>query len=434
MRQSVSRTPRFCFLLVLITIFAAANAPAQSFQVVHSFTGGSDGSHPQAGVAIGADGNLYTTATGGGSHEGNCSSFGCGVVVKFSRNRSQWKTTPLYIFQGGNDGSLPDAGVIVGANGVLYGTTAAGGDNNGFGFGTVFALLPASYACSSAPCLWNETVLHSFAGGSDGWQPTLGTLVADAAGNLYGTTMVGGSGGCYGGFGCGVVFKLTPSEGGWTESVLFSFTGDSAGAYPQGGLVLDRAGNIYGTATSGGVGNCNAYVGGCGVVFKLSPSPDGWTETVLHSFTGAGDGGVPVGNLVFSPPGVLYGTTEQGGTGNGTVFELIPSQGAWRLATIYVFPGPGIAGPTAGLAVDAHGDLYGTTLSGPPRYPPCSGSVFKLTHSSGAWNYSLMHCFTGGNDGGQPYSPVTLDRSGHMYGTAYSGGSYGEGVVWQIMP
>jgi hypothetical protein len=438
MRLPIGMNPhKYLFLLTAI-VGLALNAQAQTFQVIHSFTGGLDGSHPQAGLARDKAGNLYATTTAGAHHGGDCVTSGCGAVIKLSRQRSAWTATPLYAFQGGDGGWLPDAGVIAGSNGTLYGTTSAGGaGNGGFGYGVVYGLLPSAHDCADGACPWTETVLHQFAAGSDGWQPTLGNLVFDRMGNIYGITAGGGSGGCYGGFGCGVVFKLTPSNGGWTETVLYSFRGGEDGAYPQSGLLLDQSGNIYGTTSSGGIGKCNASLGGCGVVFELTPIKGGWTETVLYSFTGGADGGVPDGGLTFGAAGVLYGTTESGGTGNGTVFELVPaqpSQGSWTLNRIYAFPGPGLPGPTASVVVDAAGNLYGTTLSGPPDYPPCDGSVFKLSHSYGLWDYSLLHCFTGGSDGGQPYSPVTLDASGNLFGTAYDGGAYGEGVVWELTP
>lgn len=424
-------------LLLLLATFFILPAPllAQDFQVVHNFTGGVDGGHPQAGVMFDAAENMYTATTGGGSHDANCQSFGCGVVLRLTRVGVNWTASPFYTFQGGSDGSLPDAGLAVGPSGTLYGTTSAGGyDNNGFGFGTVFSLMPDMHACVAAPCPWTETVLYRFAAGNDGWQPTLGKLVLDAAGNLYGTTVNGGSASC-GGYGCGTVFKLTPVSGGWAESVLYTFVGDSGGAYPQGGLVFDQAGNLYGTATGGGM-SCDVYADGCGVVFKLSPAQDGWTETVLHSFTGGADGATPVGGVIFGAPGVLYGTTELGGSGNGTVFQLTASGSSWTLNTIYAFRGPGVAGPTANLTLDASGNLLGTTLSGPPDYPfpPCEGSVFKLTQARGTWGYTLLHCFTGDSDGGQPYSPVALDSHGNLFGTTFAGGAYGQGVVWELAP
>ena len=418
------------FLLVAVL---AICAQAQTYQVIHNFTGATDGSHPQAGVTIDHSGSLYATTTAGGYEGGNCASSGCGAVVKLIQNASGWTVVPLYAFQGGAGGFLPDAPVMTGPGGALFGTTSAGGvDNNGYGYGTVFSLSPPAHACQSISCPWTETVLYQFAGLSSGWQPSLGNLTFDPEGNIWGTTMDGGSNGCYGGFGCGVVFKLTPTQQGWTETVVYSFTGGGDGAYPVSGVVFDHAGNIYGTTTGGGTGNCNSYVGGCGVIFKLSPSENGWAESALYQFSGGADGGVPVGGLTFSASGALYGTTELGGTGNGTVFELAPVGIEWTLNTIYTFPGPGIAGPTANLVLDAAGNIYGTTLNGPPNYPPCAGSVFELSLSAGVWQYQLLYCFSGGMDGGSPYSPVTLGANHTLYGTTYSGGAYGDGVVWEL--
>ena len=431
MRRLCVANPCLC----LFFAFLAVCAQAQNYQVLHNFTGGPDGSHPQAGLIVDRAGNLYTTTTAGGYNGANCGAPGCGVVVELTPRGSGWTVNPLHTFQGGSDGSLPDSGVIAGPNGRLFGTTSAGGiGNDGFGYGTVFELTPDSHACASIPCPWMETILYRFDGGGDGWQPSLGNLVFDPAGNLWGTTMDGGGTGCYGGFGCGVVFKLTPTQQGWIETVVYSFTGSGDGAYPVSGVVFDQAGNIYGTTTSGGTGNCNSYVGGCGVIFKLTPSANGWTESVIYQFSGGADGGVPVGGLTWGALGVLYGTTESGGTGNGTVFELSPDGQTWTLNTIYAFPGPGLAGPNANLVRDPAGNLYGTTLNGPPNYPPCAGSVFELSPTSGTWQYSLLYCFGGGSDGGNPYSPVTLGANHVLYGTTYAGGAYGDGVVWQLAP
>ena len=174
--QSSSSLNRVFLLLLATSLISTISAPlfAQSFQVVHNFTGGLDGGRPQAGVMFDAAGNMYTTTTGGGSHDANCENFGCGVVVQLAQHGMNWTAAPFYTFQGGSDGSLPDAGLAIGPSGTLYGTTSAGGyDNNGFGFGTVFNLMPDIHACIAAPCPWAEAVLHRFAAGNDGWQPTL---------------------------------------------------------------------------------------------------------------------------------------------------------------------------------------------------------------------------------------------------------------------
>ena len=180
---------------------------------------------------------------------------------------------------------------------------------------------------------WTERVLYSFTGGADGLIPLAG-LVFDAAGNLYGTTGYGGADGS------GVVFKLAPNpDGTWTESVLYSFTGYADGSIPGAGLIFDPTGNLYGTTTSGGPFSAGECPAGCGVVFKLAPNPDGtWTESVLHSFTGA-DGQYPRAGLVFDVAGNLYGTTNGGGPDNdGVVFKLKPNlDGTWTESVLYSF-------------------------------------------------------------------------------------------------
>ena len=180
----------------------------------------------------------------------------------------------------------------------------------------VYSLSPPATGCKTALCPWTETILYQFTGGSDGSNPG-GNLTFDRAGNLYGTTPYGGA------FGQGTVFKLTPSNGGWTESVLHSFTGGSDGEQPNGGVILDEAGNLYGTTWEGGGSGC--WGPGCGTVFQLTPSGSGWKENILYSFQYGTDGGYPIGGLIFDPSGNLYGTTTSGGSGGGgTVFELSP--------------------------------------------------------------------------------------------------------------
>jgi uncharacterized repeat protein (TIGR03803 family) len=209
----------------------------------------------------------------------------------------------------GADGSSPVGGLIFDAAGNLYGTTANGGTFTGE-TGVVFKLQP------NQDGTWTESVLYNFTGASDGGFSFAG-LTFDAAGNLYGTTLGGGT------HGYGVVFKLTPSASGtWTESVLHSFTGGSDGGLPWGGVIFDTAGNLYGTANDRGNPACTF---GCGVVFKLIPTPKGWTETVLHSFAGVGK--YPEASVIFDPAGNIYGTTSNDPTTTspfGVVFEITP--------------------------------------------------------------------------------------------------------------
>jgi uncharacterized repeat protein (TIGR03803 family) len=363
-------------------------------------------------------GNLYGTACGN-----DCGTAGnAGTVFRLSKNGSGWIFNPLYIFAGGNNGANPHAGVVLGPHNILYGTTPyVGGSGCGSSCGTVFSLKPLPSACKSALCFWAETVLYGFTGGTDGAAPAFGDVVFDGAGDLYGTTQFGGT------FSSGTVFELTPSGSGWKENILYSFTGGSDGGFPYAGVILDKAGNLYGTASSGGAN-------GVGTVFELTPSGSGWTANTLYSFTDSSDGGYPYGGLTFDQSGALYGATISGGqAGGGTVFKLTPSGDTWTYSLVYSFNGPGGAycGPTANLITDGAGNLYGTTL--------CDGgfgkgSVFKLTPSGGNWTYISLHDFGGFSDGANPVGPVMLDANGNLYGTAaYAGGS-GLGVAFEITP
>jgi uncharacterized repeat protein (TIGR03803 family) len=269
------------------------------------------------------------------------------------------------------DGADPTAGLIFDGAGNLYGTARGGGIagcvNSYDGCGVAFELMPQSGGS------WTETVLHSFNGENEGGNPQAG-LIFDTAGNLYGTTLYGG-GKCS--LGCGAVFKLSPGSGGWTGSVLHSFTGGKDGANPSAGLIFDAAGNLYGTTTAGGPSYCSGY--GCGVVFELTPTADGsWKERVLHHFTGGRDGGEPTAGLIFGPTGNLYGTTLLWGHyGNGVVFKLaLNSEGEWFEAVLHAFVDHPAAQPFAGLIADAAGNLYGTTRSGIANH---TGVVFEIT-------------------------------------------------------
>jgi uncharacterized repeat protein (TIGR03803 family) len=388
---------------------------AQVFKVIYDFPGGQGGAGPAAGVTMNVGGNLYGTTSSGGA--GN----GYGTAYKLTHKNGNWISAPLYQFAGGNDGSIPLARVVIGSNGSIYGTTYSGGVGcQGNGCGTVFNLKPTPTRPPTPLTPWVEAVLYRFQGPpGDGSSPGEGDLVFDKAGNLYGTTINGGANNE------GTIFALTPSQGGWTEKLIYSFTGISDGGLPASGVVFDGAGNLYGTAS----GLCTNL----GVIYELTPSGSGWVEQTLYAFKGSDDGWCPAGGLIFDQSGNLYGTTAEGGTGGGgTVYELSPSNGSWTLTTLYSFSGNGgLQGPAASLTMDASGNLYGTTYGdGSNGY----GNVFKLTPSGGTWMYTSLHDFTGGNDGGSPVSDVTLDANGNLYGTAGHGGSQGNGVVWEITP
>ncbi|MFZ0418611.1 MAG: choice-of-anchor tandem repeat GloVer-containing protein [Candidatus Sulfotelmatobacter sp.] len=358
---------------------------------------------------------------------------------------------PLFEFNNSN-GATPSSALIFDDAGNLYGATSYGGDLNscaGFGCGVVFKLTPTSSGG------WEETILHAFKGGSDGSIPDeYATLIFDAEGNLYGTTSAGGgSTACgNGGFGgCGTVFELSPApNGSWKEKTLYRFAGGSGGSLPQGGLVFDQQGNLYGSTTlGGGSENCGAEVG-CGVIFELIPNASGWAAKALHVFTGAPvgcqncDGDAPLGTLAFDAAGNLYGTASAGGTSNhGTVFEFTPStDGGWSYKTIYSFRGvPDGSEPFDGVVFDGEGNLYGTDANGGTG-TACSGNcgtVFELSPSASGWTETTLYSFQGGTDGSSPLNPLVIGSDGSLYGpTPYGGGSpncsRGCGTVFQLTP
>jgi uncharacterized repeat protein (TIGR03803 family) len=330
----------------------------------------------------------------------------------------------LYAFSGGSDGGDPASQLIFDSSGNAYGTTVVGGS---FTFGTVFKLTP------HANGRWTETVLHNFQAGADGKNP-YGGVTMDAKGNLYGTTVSGGNGGTCTGDGCGTVYKLTRSGNSWNEIVLYSFTGGKDGSGPGGGVVLDQKGNLYGTTPDGGsVNGC-----GCGVVYELRPTKSGpWKQKVIHTFTGGNDGSTgSLGLLLLDNAGNLYGLAELGGAhAAGTAFELSPvSDGKWKMITLDGFKGTPHAGsPYGGLISDAAGSLYGTTYFGGANG---LGSVFKLTRgSTGKWSESVLYSFRTGNDGNSPTSTLVFDALGNLYGTTSAGGdANGDGTVFKLTP
>jgi uncharacterized repeat protein (TIGR03803 family) len=394
--------------LALITMFfvlAGASRPAhsQTYTVIHNFTG-TDGSSPYAGPTVDASGHVYGTTYLGGAT-------GNGSVYKLSLHGSSWLLSPLYSF-GGGDGSGPGFGAVtIGPDGTLYGTTEGGGI-----FGAAFNVRPRAAACASVICPWMNSTVHLFGRGSDGAQPLAG-VTFDSAGNLYGTTSEGGA------TGNGTVWQATHSGQSWTESVIYSFAGGSDAAGPVSGVRFDAAGNLYGTSSFGGAN-------GLGAVYKLTRSGSGWTEAVIYNFQGANDGQNPVGGVVPDAAGNLYGTTFFGGAnGGGTVYKLSPSGGGWTLTTLYSLSGGG--GPYNYLTFDAAGNIYGTTNRDGAIG---DGSVFKLSPNGGGWTFTDLYDFTNGTDGGFPYGSVAVDAHGNIFGTTSSGGSNNQGVVFEITP
>jgi hypothetical protein len=403
-------------------------------KVLHTFTSGNTGGNPSGKLIFDTAGNLYGTTAAGGGFNTNCPNGWCGAVFELKpASGGKWKEIVLHDFRWGKNGSVPLAGLIFDSAGNLYGTTLEGGRGrcNFRACGVVFELTPG------AGGKWTETVLYAFSGGDDGGNPYAG-LIFDAAGNLYGTTVLGGN------RGFGVVFELmrTPS-GTWKDRILHAFTGGKDGGSPSGGLIFDEAGNLYGDTTLGGnLADCQGE--GCGVVFKLAPTSHGrWKESVLYSFTGGQDGAMPSGSsLIFDSAGSLYGTTGgnaegcQGFGGCGVVFKLTrTSTGRWKETVLHAFTG-GKDGAVAepDLTFDSAGNLYGTTYYG--GLTNCAfgcGVAFKLTPTSdGKWKESVLYTFTGGNDGGNPGSGLIFDGEGNLYGSAANGGANDWGVIFEL--
>ena len=255
-------------------------------------------------------------------------------------------------------------------------------------------------------------------------------MIFDAAGNLYGMTQQGGMNSCDG-KNCGTVFELSPrQDGGWTETVLHDFNNNGRdGVNPQAGLIIDDAGNLYGTTYRGGIHNCRD---GVRIVTQQGGS---WTETVLHSFGHGSDGITPDANLTIDAAGNLYGTTYNGGIhGRGIAFELTPREGGgWTETVLHSFGnGSDGANPYAGLIIDANGNLYGTTLAGGIH---TAGTAFELSpRQGGGWTETILHSFGNGTDGNSPYAGLIFDAAGNLYGTTLEGGIHSYGVVFEITP
>ncbi len=401
-------------LLAILTL----PAQAQTYAVLHSFVGTSDGANPYAGVTIDRAGNLFGTATCYDRQP--CT----GTVFEMKPTAGGgWIIEPLYAFSGGDDGAYPFGRVILAPDGTLYGNTEFGGGGPcnivGFpGCGTIFHLTPPPTVCTTVSCPWTETIVYRFQGRDDGAFP-VGNLIFDQAGNIYGTAEAGGANNK------GVVFKLTHSGENWTQSTLYSFTGGADGADPVGGVIFDNGGNLDGTTSAGGT---NSF----GAVYQLSPSGGGWTEHTLYDFLGGSDGAYSYAGLIIDRAGNLYGTTAFGGGASnaGTVFELSPSGGSWSESVLHAFNRADGFQPSNSLVMDSAGHLYGTTYTDSGTH---DGNVFKLTHSGGSWDASVVHQFVGA-DGANPYSFLTLDARGNLYGTTFFGGIHGYGVVFEITP
>jgi uncharacterized repeat protein (TIGR03803 family) len=431
MPRKKSKTLFIAVLFGLITIAAPAFAASKE-KVLYSFCPAQlcpDGANPMASLTSDAAGNLYGTAYYGGNS--NCIR-GCGTVFELTRVSGKWQQKVLHHFENdGQDGYYPLASLIFDAAGNLYGTTSQGG---AYQVGTVFELVPEKDG------RWQEQILHSFVSTpADGWEPKA-AVVFDAAGNLYGTTYVGGAYQNY-----GTVLKLTPGGNGhWSEKVLHNFDFNGTDGYnPLAGLALDDSGNLYGTTVVGGT-TTN------GAVFEMAQGKNGsWSEKVLYSFTGGSDGSLSNSGLVRDSAGSLYSTTVAGGDphctyggGCGTVFKLTPNaKGQWTITTLHRFKYSDGAFPGGGLIFDGAGNLYGVTNQGGAyKSGGCEnlgcGTVFELMHGSGGkWTEKVLHSFNDNAlDGWSPDGGLIMDAAGKLYGTTDSGGAYGYGAVFEITP
>ena len=418
----------FLATILMTVVHAAAQQPAQPTEkILVNFTiNYSPASSPSGGLISDAAGNLYGVTTGGGKGDGG---LGYGAVYELSPTAGGgWKPKSLYQFQAGTDGQGPIGGLIMDSSGNLFGTTQYGGthvctDNyDKFSCGTVFELSPDGSGG------WSEKVIYNFSQ-KVGYAP-ISSLVMDSAGNLYGTTAGGGQG-----LDGGTVFQLRRNGNEWTEKVLHYFSQLGDGRGPSSPLILDAAGNLYGETVVGGQSN------GGGTVFELAKTMSGWKEQILFSFDtdGSGASGLePNGGLIFDSAGNLYGTTFYGGVGSGygTVFQLTPTSGGnWNETVLYNFQPDQYnrCSPSAGLVMDSAGNLYGTTIWGGSY---SDGTLFELKSSgNGAWTYVLLYTFGGfPTDGLIPNSNLILDAKGNLYGTTSYGGAGGGGTVFEITP
>jgi uncharacterized repeat protein (TIGR03803 family) len=409
------RTHRMALCTIALCIVAlwTMNAWSATEKVLHNFSGKSDGGSPVSALIFDSSGNLYGTTSAGGK-------FGFGTAFELTLVNGQWREKVLHNFAGyPHDGSDPESSLVFDQAGNLYGTTASGGPHS---CGTVFELTPTANG-------WTETVLHGFGCcNGDGLEPVSAVFLA-SNGDIYGTTLFGGTGtGCLGRApGCGTFFELSKSGGTWTETVLHSFAGVPDAALPWGNLVRDQEGNFYDTSIWGGNSNC---ADGCGTIFELSPRSNGsWTSTVLYAPDGLTPGTGPIGGLIFDKAGNMYGSFNSDG-----VFELSPSSGGWTETTIYSFKG-GRDGsqPQSGVIMSPSGRLYGTTFwGGGGDCPTGCGTVFGLHPSTSVpWPERVMYRFRNGTG---PSGGLVLDRAGNLFGTTVNGGAFGFGVVYEIIP
>jgi hypothetical protein len=379
----------------------AGPVEAASFQVIHDFTGGKEGSVPGYTLLKDNNGAFIGTANQGGA--------GYGTVFRLAQKSGAWKVKPLYDFTG-TEGQ-PGWGIIHGAGGSLFVNASYAQVMDG-PCGSLLEL-DAKTARAKGVKL-TSTLLHTYVKAQDGC-PT-GNLLRDADGDLFGVTQDGGANGW------GSVFELSQSGSGWTQTILYSFHGAEDAGAPYAELISDDAGNLYGTASASSVN--------FGTVFELKRSHSGWKYQVLYTFSGGADGGQPVAALTFDKSGNMFGaTTSFGANGGGTIFEMMPRHRGWKYKVLYSLTGSD--GPVAALNISPTGTIYGTNfMDGTAGY----GSVFSLAPSGKTWRYTDLHDFTGGADGGYPGGGVVFDSAGNLFGTAVLGGANGDGVLYEVMP
>ena len=413
--MSVKRVRLASIVVIAVIAFTFVNtAVAQGhYKILYTFGSAPGAVYPHGALVRDGVGNLYGTSNSGGSEPCTYGT-GCGTVFRLApQSDGSWSETVLYSFLGGDDGYYPVAGLVMDATGTLYGTTEFGGISD---CGIIFKLTP------NVDGSWTKTTIYRFSG-ADGALP-MASMIFDGAGNLYGTTAIGGPNAC------ATVFKLSPnSDGSWSQSLLHAFA-LYEGCDLESAVAFDASGNLYGAALT--AGPLDDYYG---AVFQLTPNSDGsWSMTLIYRFKDGKDGANP-GPVVVDATGTLYGTASGWNDyGLGTVYKLKPnSDGTWTQTVLHTFTGYLDGGTPGGLIFDSHGYLYGTTIYGGASGD--AGTVFRMKpNTDGTWTGRSLHQFgTGLKDGANPNSLIS-DPSGNFYGTTPFGGSGATGILFELIP
>lgn len=421
---NLSLASRFAFALCLLVVMLGVQSLAQTVTDIYDFTGNADGWDPNAPMIAGPDGSLYGTTFYGGYL--NCSAgfgYGCGTVYQLSFSGGQWTETTLYQFRGGKDGYQNYSTLTLDSAGRLYGATDATTPWNG-----VFRLTPGAPGKR-----WHFKLLYEFKGQRDGGNP-LTPLFLDSSGAIYGASQQGGlSGkGCNQQFGCGAIFQLVPpahQDGPWSARVLYEFQGADDGGNPSA-MIMDSSGTIYGTTEYGGVFNKNCPLG-CGVIFELLPVNGTWAYKVLYAFHGAPHQS-PSGNLVEDASGNLYGIVGVAPYAAGDIFELSPPAGGtgpWTLSYIHLYHHNY---PATNLTLGPNGTLYGDIYGDQDLD---YGYIFQMTppaQQGGAWTYTTLVNFNKLPFYQNPCG-VVVGLQGDIY-SPLSGGGYGNGSIVSVVP